>query len=132
VFRGVRVCGPDADVSSVGVRDESEGRGGPPCFRATVSGILRFRLAVMAGARSLEVWVKQPNPLLARPIMRVRRNTEIGLASDLSSTAPNGGGWVKVGPVSWVASVDGGVHVELETFALGHVAECWWDDLTLK
>jgi hypothetical protein len=77
------------------------------------------------------VWAKQVQTLIPRPVLRVRRNAEVGLGADLSASAPESADWVKIGPVTWNATATGGVYVELVTFATGHLAACWWDDLAI-
>lgn len=133
VHRGTRVLAAPFQLDAAGSgRDDTEGRTSPPSFRMSNGGSLRFRLAVTAaGLRSISVWAKQPDATLPRPVLWVLRNDAVGLLADLTTTASAGAGWVQLGPVTFTATATGGVVVELNSYSIGHVAECYWDDLAI-
>jgi len=132
LFRGATMLVGVQDQLWPGGRDDLEGSPTPPSLRVVGGGVMRFRLPVDAGVRTLSVKCRETSSLVARPTLRVRANVEIGLQADLEAVAPSGSGWVTVGPLTFTASTKGGVAIELLSFAASWEGECQWDNLLLR
>jgi hypothetical protein len=91
----------------------TEGFLSPPSLKLDVPGFWRFRWVVKAGPRAIYVSAKQNSTGSYRPSMVVRKNSVVGLTADLSASAPDGVGWQQVGPITFTATGNGVVWVEL-------------------
>jgi len=109
-------------------RDDTEGN---PTSSLRVGGSFsyKFRVAVPAGDRTFAVSAKQPLSGEARPMLIVHANPDVGLNSSLVASAPAGSGWVTTDTLSFTATANGGVVVELRNPAGSRV--CWFDNLSL-
>ncbi len=99
----------------VGVnRENSDGTPTAPALRLDYpGGMWRFRWVVKNGSRSISVSAKQNSTGSYRPSMIVRKNANIQIFNDISASAPNGNGWVNIGPITFTASGSDVVWVEL-------------------
>lgn len=114
----------------LGARDNTEGSPDPPSLRMNTKGRFRFRWTVIGGgARTVSVNVKQPINLSPRPTLTVKANPAIGVAADVSGTAPSGTSWVTIGPVVINPTIDGSLFVELSANYDGQYVPCWWDEI---
>lgn len=103
---------------------QSLGEGFPsaPCISLERAGFWRFRWAVKAGPRAAYVWAQQNSTgSVYRPSMVVKNNPNVGLDSDLSASAGEGPGWQQVGPITFTATGNGVVWVELHNNYTGAV-----------
>ena len=132
LYRGAVTLFGIQDRQWPGGRDESDGSPASPCLRVLGGGVFRFRIPVDAGVRSISVKCREASTLAPRPVLRICENAEIGLLAPIEATAPAGTGWVTVGPVTFSASVKGGVVVELVSFGLSWEGDCRWDSFGLS
>ena len=127
VARALRITGfADEFVIRSGC-DLSDGYDSGPSLRLGTLGHFRLRLPVESGQLSVSVYAKQPVADQPRPRLVVRSNPEIGLAEDMAQTALGGNGWLKIGPITFVASQRGGVWLELWNPSNGW--PCWFDKI---
>lgn len=112
-------------------RDNAEGTSTQPSLYLPQGGLIRLRIPVAAGSRAVTVKARQPSGLLPRPTARLLPNAAIGLNAEVSATAPAGPGWVSIGPLTFTATANGGVFVELFAPWSGGESGCWFDALTV-
>jgi hypothetical protein len=98
-------------------------------------GKLQARLPIVIGARVLSVQTYQPvqGSLLQPVYFRVFANPSVGLNADLvaASTIAASSGWETVGPLTFTATANGGVLVEI--YNTGHYSlDCFIDNLVLS
>lgn len=95
-------------------RDDIEGSPAIPSLKLIYPGMWRFRWTVVAGTRTISIRTKQyDNVISQRPTIKIRSNVDVGLLSDLTSTAPTGNNWVTIGPLSFTATSTGVVWIEV-------------------
>lgn len=99
----------------VGVnRENGDGTPSAPSLRLDYPGNMwRFRWVVKNGNRSISVSAKQNSTGSFRPSMIIRKNPNIQIFNDISASAPDGAGWVNIGPITFTASGSDVVWVEL-------------------
>lgn len=98
----------------VGVnRENNDGTPAAPSLRLDYPGMWRFRWVVKNGNRSISVSARQNSTGSFRPSMIVRKNPGIQIFNDISASAPDGAGWVNMGPITFTASGSDVVWVEL-------------------
>jgi len=123
-MQGINLGGPSSIVGddSIGFRNLQVGIGknitdgnpNSPCLEIAQPGMWRFRWVVKPGQRRISVLCKQVKSATGqRPTMILKRNTAVGLNSDITVTAPAGSGWVNIGPYTFTATGTGVVYVEL-------------------
>lgn len=122
-LRGICLGGPTSYSSDttfgrhlqVGVRKELvEGNPSAPCLALDYPGFWRFRWQLISGTQTLSCYAKQVSNVAGkRPTMVIKANASIGVAADVPGTAGAGTGWVKIGPLTVVATAPGAVWVEL-------------------
>lgn len=110
-------------------RSNSEGNPSPPSLAMYRGQRFRFRWGVQAGARTIQVDVKEGANEAPRPKMTVFANTDIGVNADVSGSAGASTGWVTIGPLAINPSSDGAVIVELEFPAWPVSGIAYWDNL---
>jgi len=112
-------------------KEENEGYPSPPCLRLDYPGFWRFRWGIFPGQQSISIWTKQVSNVSGyRPQIVVKANPEFGVLSDQTATAPEGTGWVQIGPLTLTASQAGWVWVELwnrDTYTFN--SPCYFDHL---
>jgi hypothetical protein len=126
-LQGISVGGPGSingdgtlgRILQVGVlRNNSDGSPLQPSLQVDipnspgVGGFWRFQWGVKVGTRTIQVNCKQAVNLSPRPTMVIKANSGV-LASDVSTSAPSGTGWVTIGPVTITALSTGMLWVEL-------------------
>jgi len=131
LYRGASALFGLQDRQWPGGRDNAEGSPTTPCLRITGGGVIRIRIPVDAGSRSISVKAREISNVVPRPLLRVCENGEIGLLAALEATAPAGTGWVTVGPLTFTASAKGGVAIDLVSFGQSWEGECRWDSLSI-
>jgi len=100
----------------IGVSKEiTDGTPTAPSLKLDLPGSFwRFRWVVKTGNRSLTIAAKQNSTgSLYRPSVIIKKNTTIGLNTDISAVAPDGAGWVTIGPLSFTAIAQDVVWVEM-------------------
>ena len=112
-------------------RDDTEGSASAPSLQLPKGGVIRFRIPIAAGSRSVTIKAKQPSATLPRPSARLIANADIGLDADVSASAPAGSDWVLIGPLTFTATNKGGVMIELFAPWSGGESGCWFDSLTV-
>jgi hypothetical protein len=113
----------------LGGRENVEGDS-PPCLRLNTRGMFRFRWFVFGGgARSIQVYAKQPANSSPRPSITVKANRDIGVNADVTAVAGAGTGFVQVGPVTINPASDGVVWVELRANLDGMYVPCYFDNV---
>lgn len=115
-LKGISVLGGTSwdGISSIGRHLQvgaseslSQGYISPPSLQLSAPGFWRFRWTVTAGTHTVSAYVMQPANLAPFPTLTVQANPAIGVNSDVTVTAPGGGGWVLMGPASITASLEG-------------------------
>ncbi len=128
VLRGIclgGLTGIDGDTSlgrhlQVGVTQSIvEGSPSPPSLQLTIPGFWRFRWVITPGQRRISVYTKQNSTGSYRPSLVVKANSSVGIANDLSGSAPDGTGWQTIGPIVFTATGTGVVWVELHNNEIG-------------
>lgn len=124
-MKGISLGGPTSQNGddSYGVRhlqtavtrSMSEGSPNSPCLQLTTNGMWRFRWVVKPGRRQIVVRVKQVNTFDSgsRPTMNIKANPNIGLNTDLSTTASVNIDWTLLGPLTFTATGTDATWVEL-------------------
>jgi len=113
-------------------RSNTEGNPATPSLQLRYPSVFKFRWAVRAGTRSIQVNVKQAINTSPRPQLIVRANPAIGVASDQSATAGSGTGWIVVGPVTVSPTTAGVLHVELVSNSTSESeAGCFFDHIVV-
>lgn len=110
-------------------RNNAEGDPTQPSLELKYPSVFTFRWVAKAGARTIQVNVKQACNLSPRPIVTVKANPDIGVNADVSGTAAAGTGWVTIS-VNVSPTSDGVVLVELESrtgAAIG--GSCFFDHI---
>lgn len=97
-----------------------------PSYKFPRYGILNIRLAVAAGSRVVSAQVKQPNASATRPFLRVLANPDIGLNTNLTSTAGVLTGWQGLA-LGFTATQNGGVIAQLCN--ADPSLPCWFDNV---
>lgn len=119
-YDGEATAGRHLQVSTT--RSLNEGFPSAPCISLERAGFWRFRWVVKPGPRAIYVWAQQNSTASAvRPSVVVKNNTTVGLNADLSASAPYGAGWQQVGPITFTATGNGVVWVELHNNYTGAV-----------
>ena len=116
----------------VGVREELvDGYPSPPCLALDIPGFWRFRWQLNVGSQSISIWAKQVSNVAGhRPTMMVKANKACGLNADVVATAGSSTGWIKLGPLTIVATAPGVVYVELRNNdVVTFQSPCYWDNL---
>lgn len=131
ILRAITTVGLAEQLAAEARRDDSEGSSAPPSLYLPKGGRIRLRIPIAAGSRAVTIKAKQPSMALPRPTARILANAAIGLDADLAATAPVGSGWVSIGPLTFTASANGGVVVELFAQWSGGDSGCWFDALTV-
>ena len=123
---------PSVECLALGAgRDDTEGSAAAPSLYLPKGGVIRLRIPVAAGSRSVTIKAKQLSATLPRPSARLVANADIGLNADLSGSAPAGSDWVVIGPLAFTATLKGGVMIELFAPWSGGESGCWFDSLTV-
>lgn len=101
-----------------------------PCVavRGRYGRAWRLRVPVKTGTYSVSCKVKPESAGAARPSVAILENQEIGIAGQ-TATAGAGSGWMTVGPMTFTATGDGGIEVELRTGDSEFEATALFDDL---
>lgn len=95
-------------------KNTTDGSPTSPCLSIDVPGMWRFRWVVKQGSRAAYVLAKQNSTgSVNRPSLIIRNNPVVGLMNDISGSAPDGNGWVAIGPVSFTATGTDVMWVEL-------------------
>ena len=87
---------------------------------------------MLAGTRTISIMTKQAGTGLAagyRPTMVVKANPAGGIPVDVTGTAPNGAGWVMIGPLTVSPTSDCSVWVELHNNFTDSYQTAFFDDL---
>jgi hypothetical protein len=95
------------------IQDNTEGFPSPPSIALRQPGVWRFRWQLSPGTQTISCYAKQPANASPYPSLIVKANSSIGVNADVTGTSPGGAGWVKIGPVTVVATAPGVVWVEL-------------------
>jgi hypothetical protein len=95
------------------LRESVQGNPSAPSTALRQPGAWRFRWQISTGTQTLSCYVRQPANAAPFPTIVVKANPSIGVASDITGTSPGGASWVKIGPVSVVATSSGVVWVEM-------------------
>ena len=91
----------------------TEGFLNPPSLQLDIPGFWRFRWVVKAGPRAIYVSAKQNSTgSIYRPSVKVKKNSAVGLATDLTASAAAGGDWQQI-PIAFTATGNDVVWVEL-------------------
>lgn len=123
---------PSVECLALGAgRDDIEGSAAATSLYLPKGGVIRLRIPIAAGSRSVTIKAKQPSVTLPRPSARLVANADIGLNADLSGSAPAGSDWVTIGPLMFTATAKGGVMIELFAPWSGGESGCWFDSLTV-
>ncbi len=87
----------------VGVNKQTtDGSPSSPSLQLDYPGNMwRFRWTVKGGNRSISILAKQNSTGSNRPQMIIKANSNVGISSDLTVAAPDGAGWVIVGPITF-------------------------------
>ena len=112
-----------------------EGNPSTPSLKITYPGMWRFRWTVKPGIRTVSINTKQDAsgyPLPQRPTMKVKSNSDVGLLSDISSSAPTGSSWVTIGPLSFTAASLGMVWVEVWNNLYQHGKPAYFDHIVVS
>jgi|GEM_PF-2230628 len=131
ILRAITTVGLAEQLAAEARRDDSEGSSAPPSLYLPKGGRIRLRIPIAAGSRAVTVKARQPSAGLPRPTARILTNAAIGLNADLTAAAPAGTGWVSIGPLTFNATANGGVEVELFAPWSGGISGCWFDALTV-
>lgn len=99
----------------VGVREELvDGYPSPPCLALDIPGFWRFKWQIIPGSQTISCYAKQVSNLAGyRPTLVIKKNPLFGVGSDTIGVAPSGTGWVKIGPLTVVATQPGVLYCEL-------------------
>lgn len=117
----------------VGVTSQYRAERGRWALTLQFPGRYRWRWAVRPGVRRVSVWAcaQAPNPgaallrVLAAPSVGLTQTLEAALGSPTTT-------WQLLGPLSFVASAEGVVYVEVENRACSQTEQtCWFDALEL-
>jgi hypothetical protein len=87
------------------------------------------RLAVKSGARTVKVDVRQPDATAARPVMRIKANSSIGIPSDVTATAGSQTTWQTIS-ATINPTADGAFVLELEN--PDPEKPCWFDNVKIQ
>lgn len=98
-------------------KSDSSGSLGDACLVLNYTGFWRFRWAVKSGTRILTVQASQNSTGSFRPSVIIKKNPSIGINNDVSASAPDGAGYVTVGPMTITPTALGYVWVELHNNA---------------
>lgn len=124
---------PDMPLTGWAQRSDSEGSPGTPCLDLARYGAYRFRWAIIPGARTISVRVKQPGNLVGYPTLVIKACAAVGLAADVVGMSAGGTGWVTIGPIGFSATGSGSVWVELHNNTSRtkptDVVNCFFDHL---
>lgn len=93
-------------------RSDTEGFPSAPCIALRQPGAWRFRWQVQPGTQTISCYCRQPANAAPYPTMVVRANPTFGVNADTVGTSPGGTGWVKIGPITVVATSPGVLWVE--------------------
>jgi len=122
-------------------KETTDGSPTAPSLKLDYPGSMwRFRWVVKTGNRSLTIAAKQNSTgSLYRPSVIIRKNPSIGLNADISASAPNGAGWVTIGPINFTVSGSDVVWVEMHNNnnswsmqswdGMLQPAPCWFDHI---
>jgi len=95
-------------------KNTTEGSSNTPCLELEQPGMWRFRWVVKPGQRKISIRTKQvktfPNE---RPSMTLKKNSNVGLDTDVVEYAPEGTDWVTIGPIIFMATGTDVVFVEI-------------------
>lgn len=95
-------------------KNPSEGSATAPCLEFLHPGMWRFKWVVKPGQRRISIRTKQVKNFSGqRPSMTIKKNTNVGINSDIVTYAPTGSDWVTIGPVIFTATGTDMVWVEL-------------------
>lgn len=113
-------------------RNNSEGDPAAPCLALPYPASFRFRLVLQPGNWVVGIYCKQAINLSPRPTLTVRKNTDIGVNSDVVATAPSGTSWVTLATASFNVTTLGATYCDLSSNTTAeNAAPCFWDHLTL-
>lgn len=94
-------------------KNSTEGYSNDACLQLDYPGFWRFRWVVKSGTRTITISTKQNSTGSFRPSMVIKANPSIGVTQDISGSAPNGVGWVTIGPLTVTPTTPGPLWVEL-------------------
>lgn len=111
-FRSLHIQTGAALVS--GGEEFTQGIPTSPSLRFDAAGAWKFRWVVSAGTQTLTISCMQAANQAPRPSVVVKAHPAIGVNSDITVSAPSGGGWVAIS-VPVTAAATGAVWVELHS-----------------
>ena len=103
-------------------RSNVEGNPSPPCIVLRQPGAWRFRWQVNTGSQTISIYCKQAINLAPFPSMVIKADPSLGVAADIVGISAGGAGWVKIGPLTAVATSPGVLWVELRANYMGQDA----------
>jgi len=138
--RGIALGGPTSIYGDgtmgrhlqIGVtKNTNQGSPDAPSLELKYPGMWRFRWVVKPGSRSVSIKCKQVENLSPRPSMIVKANVNVGITTDLTSSAPSGTDWVTIGPITLTSTGTGVVWVELYNNIITQNSSVYFDHIVV-